>query len=72
MFVEKVCNSCLEKKKGLVQGRSQGARPPQSKCCFRFLSWILAEMCLKYIILITNFQKSPRPLNLQFWWAKVT
>jgi len=26
---------------------------PQSKCCFRFLGWILAEICLKCIILVT-------------------
>jgi len=57
-----------------------GARPPlQSKCCFYFFSWILAEICLKCIILVTNFQKSPSaggwptsaPLNLQYWCPKV-
>jgi len=44
--------------KGVARG-AKVARTCQSKCCFRFLSWILAEMCLKCIILITNFQKSP-------------
>jgi len=37
-------------------------------------------MCLKCIILVTKFQKSPSavgsplpaPLNPQFWWAEVT
>jgi len=33
--------------------------PPQSKCCFKFLGWILAEIYLKCIILVTNFQNSP-------------
>jgi len=38
------------------------------------------EMCLKRIILVTNFQKSPSardspppaPLNVQFWEAEFT
>jgi len=37
-------------------------------------------MCLKYIVLEANFQKSPSaggspppaPLNLQYWWSEVT
>jgi len=41
--------------KGVARG-DQGARAFQSKCCFRFLGWILAEIC---IILVTNFQKLP-------------
>jgi len=57
--------------------------PGGSKCCFRFLGWILAEICLKCIVLVTNFQKSPSaggspppvPLNLPYCllvtWSKV-
>jgi len=40
-------------------GGPRGPGLPQSKCCFRFLRWILAEIYLKCIILVTNFQKSP-------------
>jgi len=46
----------------IYQGRSQGVPGGprfESKCCFRFLGLILAELCLKCIILVTNFQKSP-------------
>jgi len=67
----------------ILQGRSQGGPggppPSQSKCCFRFLGWISAEICLKCIILVTNFQNSPSaggsplpaPLNLHYWWPEV-
>jgi len=40
--------------RAINQERSQGARDPQSKCCFKVLGWILAEINLKYIILATN------------------
>jgi len=61
--------------------RARGPGPSQSKCYFRFLGWILAEICLKCIILVTNFQKLPSaggssppaaPLNLQHWWPEIT
>jgi len=34
---------------------------------------ILGEICLKCIILVTNFQKSPPPVPFfsRFWWFKV-
>jgi len=65
---------------GHSQQWAQEARPPtQSKCCFGFLDYVLAETCLKCTILVTNFQKSPSaegspplaPLNLQYWWPEV-
>jgi len=68
---------------GVARGpRGSGPLPPQSKCYFKFLGWILVEICLKCIILVTNFQKSPSaggssppaPLNLRFdmMWPEVT
>jgi len=62
-----------------TRGSQEGPWSLLSKCCLRFLRWILAEMCLKCIISLINFQKLPsaegyppsEPLNLQFWWAKV-
>jgi len=61
------------------QGRSQGVwgdAPQKSKCCLA--DWILSEICLECIILVTNFQKSPSagrsppraPINLQYWWPE--
>jgi len=62
--------------KGVTRGWAQAS---QSKCCFRFLGWILAETCLKCTILVTNIQKSPSSggfpsqalRNLQCWWPEV-
>jgi len=34
---------------------------------FQILGWILAEMCLKCIILVTNFLSAPKSLILMTW-----
>jgi len=59
--------------KGVARG-ARGPGPPNRNVVSGF-KLILAEMCLKCIILVTNFQKlpsaggfsPPAPHNLQFW-----
>jgi len=56
------------------KGVARGADPPKSKCCFKFLGRILAEICLKCIILVTIFKnrqalgalRPQRPLIVDF------
>jgi len=60
--------------KGVAKG-GQMPPPPIEIVVLGFWAEILAEMCLKCIILVTHFQKSPSAggsplpvtLNLQYW-----
>jgi len=69
------CENCVIMEQGRSQRGARGARPPIEMLFQVFKLNFSCEICLKFIILVTNFQKLPSAggspplalLNLQFW-----